>query len=352
MSTYTQKVKASLLAAALGDALGSFGECLHYKAVDREYPTLPPKEFNGRILYSDDTALRLVLYDTILSSNVNAFAFAEQWSRNVLDNRVYWISELYVASMISTGEDPHRIGHGNLLGDNAAMAADPIGALYPCFDELAALRAFETMSLCQSGKGLEGAMAVAAAVSRAMSPESTTDDVVDAAGRWVSKGLKRKIEDAVAIASNDGDPRGRLYDESLVEDGLTALIQNEINSPIPLESAKRLRNLSLGSGDVSMSISPFEVVPIAIGYVTRGKNDPLKSIREAASFGRDCDTIAGIAGAILGSLHGMEGIPVSSLDLLPSELVTKADQIATGMSEKARHVTEFGKIAGLTKDLF
>lgn len=340
MSLYSEKVTGSLVAAALGDALGSFGECLHYKALDNKFRTLPPEGFSGTIGYSDDTALRLVLYETILSSNINAFNFAEQWGRKVVDNRVYWTSELYVTAMILMGRDAHKIGQTNLLGDNAAMAADPIGTLYPCLDELAALRTYETMSVCQSGGGLEGAMAVAAAVSKSMLPECTIDDIVDAAGKWVSKELKDRIEKAVSIVSRSKDSRQKLYDELIIEDGLSDLIRNEISSPIPVESQKRLTDLRVVVEDVSMGISPFEVVPIAIGYVARGKDNPLDGIKEAASFGRDCDTIAGITGAILGALHGVKSLPQESLEFLPRELVMKAADIAFRMNEKTLHVIE------------
>jgi ADP-ribosylglycohydrolase len=352
LSTYSQKFKGSLLAAALGDALGSFGECLHYKTVDRKYHTIPPRSGRSTIPYSDDTALRLVLYDTILSSGLNASNLAAKWGKSVVDNRVYWTSELYVTSMILMGEDPHRIGYGNMLGDNAAMAADPIGMLYPCLDELAALRAFETMSVCQSGKGLEGAMSVAAAVSESLSPESTLDAVVDASGRWVSKQLKRRIERAVSIASKPSDPRKTLYEELTVEDGLTVQIRNEINSPIPVESAKRLKRLHVTNGDISMGISPLEVVPIAMGYVARGRREPLKALIEAARFGRDCDTIAGISGAILGALYGVRFLPESYRRLLPRHLVARSNQMVPGMSRKARRIMKSNGLSSVAKVLF
>jgi len=353
MSQYTNKVKGSLLAAALGDALGSFGECLHYKAIDRIYRVLPPEGFKGTVVYSDDTALRLVLYETILSSEINAYTLAEQWSKKVVDNQVYWTSELYVTAMILMGHDPHVIGHRNLLGDNAAMAVDPIGALYPSLDEIAALRTFETMSVCQSGKGLEGAMAVAAAVSKSMIPESSIDDIVDAAGRWVSKDMKNRIEDAVSLVSTSGDARKVLYDRFVIEDGLTDLIRNEINSPIPVKSAQRLTNLHAINEDISMGISPLEVVPIAIAYVTKGEVDPINAIKEAARFGRDCDTIAGITGAILGAFHGTSSLPQDLLGFLPTELLTKADEIASGMNVKASQaLTTAREHCGLLQNLF
>ena len=352
MSIYSRKFKGSLLAAALGDAIGSFGECLHYRTVDRKYTTLPPRNFRGRIPYSDDTALRLVLYDTILSSNLNAFNLAAEWGKRAVDNRVYWTSELYVTSMILTGEDPHRIGHGNILGDNAAMAADPIGMLYPCLDELAALRAYETMSVCQSGKGLEGAMAVAAAVSASCQPDVTLDEVIEASRRWVSKPLRRRIDNAVSIASSAGDPRRRLYEAVVVDDGLTTLIRNEINSPRPVESARRLIDLSLRNEDISMGISPFEVVPLAMGYVARGRKKPLNAILEAARFGRDCDTIAGISGAILGAINGIACLPANYLRLLPTDLVARADWLAPRLTRKARRVLHSVSPSETAKGLF
>lgn len=352
MSTYARKFKGSLLAAALGDAIGSFGECMHYRTVDRRYPTLPPGGYRRRIPYSDDTALRLVLYDAILSSNLNAFSLAAEWGKKAVDNRVYWTSELYVTSMILTGEDPHRIGHGNILGDNAAMAADPIGMLYPCVDELAALRAFETMSVCQSGKGLEGAMAVAAAVSASCLPDVSLDEVIEASRRWVSKPLRRRIDSAVSIASSAGDPRRRLYEAVTVDDGLTTLIRNEISSPRPVESARRLTKLNLKNEDISMGISPLEVVPVAIGYVARGGKKPLNSILEAARFGRDCDTIAGISGAILGAMNGVACIPTNYLRFLPLDLLARTNWLAPRLSRKARRVLQSVRLSETAKGLF
>lgn len=352
MSLYTDKLQGSLLAAALGDALGSFGECMHYRTVDRKYSALPPRRYRGRIPYSDDTALRLVLYDTIISSGLNAFNFANYWKRKVVDNRIYWTSELYVTSMILMGEDAHRIGHGNMLGDNAAMAADPIGMLYPGFDELAALRAFETMSVCQSGKGLEGAMAVAAAVSKACTPRTDLDEVVDSSRRWVSRAVRRRIDNAVAIASSTGDPRRRLYDAAIVEDGLTDQIRSEIDSVRPVESARRLLNLELRDQDISMGISPLEVVPIAIGYAARGRKKPLSAIVEAARFGRDCDTISGIAGAILGAINGRSLLPTNYLRLLPNELLATARRIAPRMATEAKQTLRSVSQSKVGKELF
>jgi ADP-ribosylglycohydrolase len=336
MSRYTDKVKGSLLAAALGDGLGAFTECLHFTAVDERFSELPPPTQRGIVEFTDDTALRLVLYDTILSGELNAWSFAELWKRSVVDPRVFWTSELYVTALLNMGQDPHRVGYGNLLADNAAMAADPIGILYPYLDEMAALRAFETFSLCQAGIGLEGAMAVAAAVSSSMAVEPSMDEVVNAAGRHVGQEMRTRVEKAVTIARKQEDPRKQFYNEMLVEDGTSELVCNDMTATPPVEMARRLVELGVSKKEVSMGISPLEVVPIGIAYAVKGERDAIKAIKEAATFGRDSDTISGIAGAILGAYHGEEAFPKETFNILPQSLLERAEEISLSIEPISR----------------
>jgi ADP-ribosylglycohydrolase len=336
MSKYTDKVKGSLLAAALGDGLGAFSECLHYETVEKKVQSFPPHGHTGIVEYTDDTALRLALYEAILSGGVNAWSFANQWKSNVVDPKVFWISELYVTALLGMGEDPHRTGQGNLIADNAAMAADPFGTMYPCLDEVAALRAFETMSICQAGIGQEGAMAVAAAVSISMRLETSMDDVVDAAGRHVGRDMKSRIEKTLSIVAETDDPRKQLYKEMLVEDGTSDLVWNEMIAKPPIEMSRRLVNLGVSRSEISMGISPLEVVPVAIAYAVKGEKEPVRAIKDAAAFGRDSDTISGIAGAILGAYHGAEAFPKDTFNVLPRTLLTRAAEISVGMQPIAQ----------------
>ena len=336
MSKYGDKVKGSLLAAALGDGLGAFAECLHYETVDRKIRSFPPSGHVGCVEYTDDTTLRLVLYDAILSGQVDAWSFAEKWKGGVVDPKVFWISELYVTALLGMGEDPHRIGHGNLTADNAAMAADPFGTTYPCLDETAALRAFETMSICQAGVGQEGGMAVAAAVSCAMRPEPDMDEIIESAGKYVGRDMKSRIEKALAIVGEREDPRKQLYEEMLVEDGTADLVWNEMITNPPVEMSRRLVDMRLNRNEISMGISPLEVVPIAIAYAAKGKKKPLKAIKSAAAFGRDSDTISGISGAILGAYHGAKAFPKSTFNILSKTLLARAEEISTAMQPIAQ----------------
>jgi ADP-ribosylglycohydrolase len=216
------------------------------------------------------------------------------------------------------------------------MAADPFGTMYPCLDELSALRAFETMSICQAGVGLEGAMAVAAAVSCSMHVEANMEDVVLAAGRHVGEDMKSRIEKAVAIVTKDDDPRKQLYEEILVEDGTSDLVWNDVIATPPVEMSRRLVELGVTRRDISMGISPLEVVPVAIAYATKGEKEPVKAMKDAAAFGRDSDTISGIAGAILGAYHGAQAFPKGTFNLLPRTLLSRAEEICVSMEPLAQ----------------
>ena len=352
MSTYSQKAQGSLLAAALGDGLGGFAECLHYKAVDKRLRSLPPKGHRRPVEYTDDTALRLVIYDTMLETEINAHELAKRWKEQVVDGRLYWISELYVSAMISMGHDPHQIGSTNLPGDNAAMVADTFGVLHPCFEELAALRAYETLSLCQSGLGLEGAVAVAAAVSSAMSPEPNMDDVLGAAERYVGKEMKARIERAASIVERKTDPRELLYREMTIEDGTSELVWNDIRSARPSEMNQRLVDLKLRKEEISMGISPLEVVPVAIAFAVEGSSEILKVLRSAASFGRDSDTIAGITGSIVGAFHG-RSVLKTVREFVPIQLVEKSKEISSGLQKLTRkNVAHLSRISNSALQLF
>jgi ADP-ribosylglycohydrolase len=57
-------------------------------------------------------------------------------------------------------------------------------------------------------------------------------------------------------------------------------------------------------------------VPAAIAVCSLAPNDPWLVCRLAASLGGDCDTIAAIAGAIVGACHGAEGFPRAVVDKL------------------------------------
>jgi len=53
----------------------------------------------------------------------------------------------------------------------------------------------------------------------------------------------------------------------------------------------------------------IEELPIALGMLVVAKGNFLEAIRGAANYGRDNDSIAGMAGSIAGAMHGDSVIP-------------------------------------------
>ena len=52
----------------------------------------------------------------------------------------------------------------------------------------------------------------------------------------------------------------------------------------------------------------IEEVPIALGFLVVTDGDFEQSIFGGANYGRDCDSIAGMAGSIAGALHGAKAL--------------------------------------------
>ncbi|MER6926385.1 ADP-ribosylglycohydrolase family protein, partial [Streptomyces spiralis] len=79
---------------------------------------------------------------------------------------------------------------------------------------------------------------------------------------------------------------------------------------------------------VGTSVASQESVPAAFALATRFADDPFHALCLAAQVGGDTDTIAAIAGAILGAHHGMAAWPSDVVgqvltvnDLKPEPLV-------------------------------
>lgn len=56
------------------------------------------------------------------------------------------------------------------------------------------------------------------------------------------------------------------------------------------------------------SADSIEILPAAVGILALCGEDTDRSLVEAASFGRDCDTVASVVGSIAGALHGADSL--------------------------------------------
>ncbi|GAB2553518.1 ADP-ribosylglycohydrolase family protein [Kribbella endophytica] len=185
--------------------------------------------------------------------------------------------------------------------NGAAMRITPVGIATPpdlLIDRVIAASA----PTHNTGLALAAASAVAAAVSvgvdGATVREATTAAVAAAReaashGFWVAGAdVSRRIEWALEVLAAPGDANGSGHGD---QSGRAAVLE-------PGVAAGLLYEL------VGTSLAAQESVPAAFA-VANGFDDPWMVVRVAASVGGDTDTIAAIAGAVVGACHGVDGFP-------------------------------------------
>jgi ADP-ribosylglycohydrolase len=156
--------------------------------------------------------------------------------------------------------------------------------------------------------GLAGAAAVAAAVSFGVD------------GASVPEALARSVDGARL-----GSLRGYYY--------AGADVASRIEWALDLVRGRSVEEaLDLIYRLVGTGVATQEAIPAAIAICSLAPNDPWLACRLAASLGGDCDTVAAIAGAIVGACHGAEGFPRDVIDRLHAanpglELETLADEL-------------------------
>ncbi len=188
--------------------------------------------------------------------------------------------------------------------NGAAMRVTPVGILRTwqptdIFVDLVAETSFVSHN---TGVAIAGAAAVAAAVSAGIDGanlEGAVEAAVEAAqigatrGYWVAAA---DVASRIRLAIDLADPAD-------VDGSLTRLYEI-----------------------VGTSLATQESVPAVFGILATFSDDPWSAVCSAASLGGDSDTVAAMAGAIGGALHGTAGFPagaretvaaVNSLDLEP-----------------------------------
>ena len=176
-----------------------------------------------------------------------------------------------------------------------AFAERPLGALVDAVFQSAHVTHNTTVAIA-------GASAVAAAVSAGVSGASLAgalDLAVEAAALGAGRGFY--------FAGADVATRSRWALE---------LVQGKGE-----DEALDLIYTLVGTG-----VATNEAVPAAIAVCSLAPDDPWRVCRLAASLGGDCDTVAAIAGAIMGACHGAGAFPrdaVLALEAANPELKLK-----------------------------
>ena len=317
-----QKVLGCLVGGAVGDALGAPPEGRNPDEIRARYGWItdfvepwegpsPLGKGDGR--NTDDSHMVQVLSQIYLDvdDHLDVYRFAREIVPPIADqpryvaefgremlllDRLFYPEKWLFIRLRLANVEPRIGGLGNMVNCGAAMYAAPVGIVNAC-DPVAAYReAIEIYGAHQHSFGLEAAGVMAACVAEAFRPDANVDSIIATALAVAKEGTRAAIAAVVDCARQQTDWQtaiGPLRDAMCPYDG----------------AAEVFRDRGNGTNDWNPSrLHSIEEVPLALGFLVVTGGDFAQSIFGGANYGRDCDSIAGMAGAIAGALHGVQAI--------------------------------------------
>jgi poly(ADP-ribose) glycohydrolase ARH3 len=282
-----QKFLGTILGVAVGDAVGAF-----FEGSDPVPEAEVAKKISGAkmLKYTDDTQMTLDLARTLIMRNeFDPARVAAEFVNNYDPSRRYGWSTTKVLQLIRTGtsweQAAKQIMNGcGSYGNGAAMRVSPLALVY-CHDRDRMIESVKTASAITHNHplGIEGAVIQAEALRLALfaspqnfDPASFVSSVLDVVESDI---YREKIETVCRFLDIKASP-----DE--------------------------IRN-TLGCGSEA-----FNSVPTALFCFLENPCDFSKCVLKAVSLGGDADTIASMAGALVGALIGKSAIPDAWLSKL------------------------------------
>lgn len=284
----TIRARGCLVGLSLGDALGAPTEGKSQREIMRHWGRVTDflsEDQSG----SDDTeyalfnARLLMQHGRALTSEVIARHWKDEIAGSANSFKGAGFSEMLAIRNLRSGLLPPRSGyHLHAWSDGVAMRVAPFGVVFPgCPDRAATLAECDGV-VTHSGEGVLAAKAVAAAVAQAM-VGSPLDAILAAALQAVSvdSWTWRAISTGVTIGSAAED----------------------VWSALPPLAAALVHDVYFWP-----DLAP-EAVSLAFGVLAAGRGHFCDTILGAVNIGRDTDTIAAIAGAVVGAQQGETAIP-------------------------------------------
>ncbi|MEU6193405.1 ADP-ribosylglycohydrolase family protein [Streptomyces sp. NPDC047061] len=371
------RITGALVGAAVGDALGgpvegySPGQILErhggrvhgvvgpWNGDDwrTARPIAPYHKGDGHV--TDDTLMTHALvrvYDRV-RDHLDAYAIADHLVPDLMTNP-RWIPELeaetiplhriflaekWLATRLHYGHaDPREAGVGNIVNCGAAMYMAPVGLVNAAHPRAAYAEALDVAGAHQSSYGREAAGVFAAAVAAATAPGATPDSVVGVCLSLAKDGTREAIERVCETAARHCD-----FESALVP------LRDAV---APYDTVgPDYRSPSLGARRPSR-LHAIEELPVALGMLLVADGDYRQAVLGSVNYGRDCDSIATMAGAIAGAL----GSPVpedwskrvaeaSRLDLWEPPRVLAAvtrEVFALDLERRRVHEESFARLGG------
>ncbi|MFD5619607.1 ADP-ribosylglycohydrolase family protein [Streptomyces yangpuensis] len=375
--TLEDRACGALVGAAVGDALGGpvegwtpdqiverHGGRVHgivgpwHENWRTARPIAPYHKGDGHV--TDDTLMThaLVRVYEAVRDHLDAYAVAEHLVPDLMSvprwipeleaealplQRIFLAEKWMVTRLHYAHADPREAGTGNIVNCGAAMYMAPVGIANAGNPAGAYAEALDIAGAHQSSYGREAAGVFAAAVAAACVPGATAASVVEAALSLARDGTRAAISAVCEVASGHRD-----FESALAP--LRAAVA-------PYDSVgPDYRNPSLDARRPSR-LHAIEELPIALGMllVADGRYDT--AVLGAVNYGRDCDSIATMAGAVAGALGGEAVVPAvwakqvaeaSRLDLHAPAVALAAvarEIFARDRARRRTHESAFAEIA-------
>ncbi|MFF9119689.1 ADP-ribosylglycohydrolase family protein [Streptomyces massasporeus] len=318
-----ERITGALVGAAVGDALGGSVEGYSPEQILERHggrvhgivgpwhgddwrtarPLAPYHKGDGHV--TDDTLMThaLVRVYARVRDHLDAYAIADHLVPDLM-TEPRWIPELegealplqriflaekWLVTRIHYGHaDPREAGSGNIVNCGAAMYMAPVGLVNAADPRAAYAEALDVAGAHQSSYGREAAGVLAAAVAAACTPGATPDSVVSTCLALAKDGTRDAIERVCEEAARHTD----------FESALRPL--REAVTPYDTVGPD-YRAPSLGARRPSR-LHAIEELPVALGMVLVARGDYRHAVLGAVNYGRDCDSIATMAGAVAGAL--------------------------------------------------
>ncbi|MER5568674.1 ADP-ribosylglycohydrolase family protein [Streptomyces goshikiensis] len=329
--TLDDRAAGCLIGAAVGDALGGpvegwtpeqiverHGGRVHgvvgpwYEDWRTARPIAPYHKGDGHV--TDDTLMThaLVRVYEAVRDHLDAYAVADHLVPDLMTNprwipeleaealplqRIFLAEKWIVTRLHYAHADPREAGAGNIVNCGAAMYMAPVGIVNAGNPEGAYAEALDIAGAHQSSYGREAAGVFAAAVAAACAPGATAGSVVETALALAKDGTREAIAAVREVALGQRD----------VESALAPLRA----AVAPYDSVGAdYRKPSLGARRPSR-LHSIEELPVALGMLLVADGAYETSVLGAVNYGRDCDSIATMAGAIAGALGGEGAVPAA-----------------------------------------
>lgn len=364
MFVLQDRVAGVLAGAAVGDALGGATEGWTPEQIEERHggrvegivgpfladwktarPIAPYHKGDGHV--TDDTLMTHALIEVYAKRrrHLDAYDVAgdlvplmigeRRWVPEFEDEalilqRVFLAEKWIVAKLHYGHADPREAGVGNIVNCGATMYMAPVGLVHIGDPRGAYAEAIDIAGAHQSSYGREAAGVFAAAVAAAAAPGATVAAVRDAVLDVAHDGTAAAIR-AVCAAVDDYRATGGSQDPRELALVVRAAVA-------PFDTVGDQYRAPAMDARLPSRTKSIEELPVALGFVLARDGDLRAAVLDAVNYGRDSDSIATMAGAICGGLHGLDAVPTEWVSGVTTASRLDLDGVVRAMTEAVQEI--------------